>query len=76
MCTVPHPSWLLYSGSSPEWRISPLLKPVDSTRRAFRHGRLDLLQVEGLADVLEARTEGQRRLAMRQFLGAASTVYL
>ncbi len=52
-----------------------LAEAGDFTRRAFRHGRLDLLQVEGLADVLEARTEGQRRLAMRQFLGAASTVY-
>lgn len=52
-----------------------LAQPGDFTRRAFRNGKLDLLQVEGLADVLEARGEGQRRLAMRQFLGAASTVY-
>ncbi len=52
-----------------------LAQPGDFTRRAFRNGKLDLLQVEGLADVLEAQNEGQRRLAMRQFLGAASTVY-
>jgi tRNA modification GTPase len=52
-----------------------LAQPGDFTRRAFRNGKLDLLQVEGLADVLESRSEGQRRLAMRQFLGTASTVY-
>lgn len=52
-----------------------LAQPGDFTRRAFRNGKLDLLRVEGLADVLDARSEGQRRLAMRQFLGAASTVY-
>ena len=45
------------------------------TRRAFRNGKLDLLQVEGLADVLEAESETQRRLAMRQFLGDASQRY-
>ncbi|NMD07833.1 MAG: GTP-binding protein, partial [Phyllobacteriaceae bacterium] len=36
---------------------------------------LDLLQVEGLADVLSSETAGQRRLAMRQFLGEASSIY-
>lgn len=45
------------------------------TRRAFRNRKLDLLQAEGLADVLAAETETQRRLAMRQFLGEASGIY-
>lgn len=45
------------------------------TARAFRNRKLDLLQVEGLADVLEAESETQRRLAMRQFLGDASQRY-
>lgn len=45
------------------------------SRRAFHNNRLDLLQVEGLADVMEAESEGQRRLAMRQFLGDASALY-
>lgn len=40
------------------------------TRRAFDHGRLDLTQVEGLADLLEAETEVQRRQALAQASGA------
>ena len=39
------------------------------TRRAFLNGRMDLSQVEGLADVIEAETEAQRRQAMRQLEG-------
>jgi tRNA modification GTPase len=35
------------------------------TRRAFANGRLDLAQAEGLADLLSAETEGQRRQALR-----------
>ncbi|MBQ0823585.1 tRNA uridine-5-carboxymethylaminomethyl(34) synthesis GTPase MnmE [Microvirga terrae] len=39
------------------------------TRRAFLHGRMDLAQVEGLADIIDAETEAQRRQAMRQLGG-------
>ena len=39
------------------------------TRRALMNGRLDLTQVEGLADLLHAETEAQRRLAMRTLDG-------
>lgn len=35
------------------------------TRRAFLNGRIDLAEAEGLADLLAAETEAQRRLAMR-----------
>jgi len=35
------------------------------TRRAFQNGRLDLAQAEGLADLLAAETEAQRRQALR-----------
>jgi tRNA modification GTPase len=45
------------------------------TRRAFENGRMDLVEVEGLADLLGSQTESQRRLAMRQFMGEASAVY-
>src|SRR3546814_19233170 len=38
--------------------------PGDFTRRAFHNGVLDLPQVEGLADLLAAETEMQRRQAM------------
>ncbi|ULB11182.1 tRNA uridine-5-carboxymethylaminomethyl(34) synthesis GTPase MnmE [Cereibacter azotoformans] len=40
------------------------------TRRALDNGRLDLAQVEGLADLLDSETEAQRRQAMRVFSGA------
>lgn len=39
------------------------------TRRAFLNGRMDLSEVEGLADLLDAETEAQRRLAMRMANG-------
>ncbi|WP_438954889.1 tRNA uridine-5-carboxymethylaminomethyl(34) synthesis GTPase MnmE [Cognatiyoonia sp.] len=39
------------------------------TRRALDNGKLDLAQVEGLADLIDAETEAQRRQAMRVFEG-------
>ncbi|MBF9035942.1 tRNA uridine-5-carboxymethylaminomethyl(34) synthesis GTPase MnmE [Rhodobacterales bacterium HKCCE2091] len=49
------------------------LRPADPgefTRRALMNGRMDLAQVEGLGDLIEAETEAQRLLAMRVFEGA------
>lgn len=42
------------------------------TRRAFTNGRLDLAESEGLADLLEAETELQRRSAMAMLGGGLS----
>ena len=39
------------------------------TRRAFENGKLDLTAVEGLADLVMAETQGQRRQAFRQMKG-------
>ncbi len=39
------------------------------TRRAFENGRLDLTAVEGLADLIVAETQAQRRQAFRQLKG-------
>jgi tRNA modification GTPase len=39
--------------------------PGEFTRRAFEGGRLDLTQVEGLLDLVDAETESQRRAALR-----------
>ncbi len=39
------------------------------TRRAFLNGRMDLSEVEGLADLIDAETEIQRRQALRQLEG-------
>jgi tRNA modification GTPase len=44
-------------------------------RRAFEHGRLDLVEVEGLADLVSAETEMQRRLALQTGLGPLSEKY-
>lgn len=38
--------------------------PGEFTRRALENGRIDLTQVEGLADLVEAETELQRRMAL------------
>ena len=40
------------------------------TRRALDNGCLDLAQVEGLADLIDAETEAQRKQAMRVFQGS------
>lgn len=47
-------------------------EPGEFTRRAFVAGRMDLVEAEGLADLLAAETEGQRRQALRQSSGALS----
>jgi len=39
-------------------------EPGEFTRRAFANGRIDLLQVEGLADLVSAETELQRQAAI------------
>ena len=44
------------------------------TRRAFLHGRIDLAEAEGLADLLSAETELQRRAAMAMAGGAFSGI--
>ena len=51
----------------------PGLRPAEAgefTRRALDNGNLDLTQVEALADLIDAETEMQRRLAARGFSGA------
>lgn len=45
------------------------------TRRAFENGKLDLTEAEGLADLIDAETEGQRRQALRQMEGALGQIY-
>ena len=50
-------------------------EPGEFTRRAFSHGRLDLLEAEGIADLVEAETQAQRRQALRQTEGVLSALY-
>src|SRR6478735_11808537 len=46
-----------------------MAEPGEFTRRAFENGHLDLTAVEGLADLIGAETEAQRRQAYRQLKG-------
>jgi tRNA modification GTPase len=47
-------------------------EPGEFTRRAFINQKLDLSAVEGLADLIDAETEAQRKQALRQLDGALS----
>lgn len=47
-----------------------LAEPGEFTRRALENGQLDLTQVEGLSDLIEAETEAQRRQALTVLSGA------
>lgn len=46
-----------------------MAEPGEFTRRALENEKLDLAQVEGLADLIEAETEAQRKQAIRVFSG-------
>ena len=41
-----------------------IASPGEFTRRAFENGRIDLTEAEGLADLIEAETETQRKTAL------------
>lgn len=45
------------------------------SRRAFANGKLDLVEIEGLADLISAETEMQRRLASEHARGGVSQLY-
>ncbi|MCZ4352081.1 tRNA uridine-5-carboxymethylaminomethyl(34) synthesis GTPase MnmE [Roseovarius aestuarii] len=44
-------------------------EPGEFTRRALENGQLDMTQVEGLADLIDAETEAQRKQALRVLSG-------
>lgn len=47
-------------------------RPGEFTRRAFENGRIDLTEAEGLADLIEAETESQRKAALALAEGGLS----
>ncbi|XP_058807558.1 tRNA modification GTPase GTPBP3, mitochondrial isoform X2 [Phymastichus coffea] len=49
--------------------------PGEFTRRAFFHDKLDLTEIEGLADLIHAETEQQRKQALLQAHGNLSSLY-
>lgn len=61
-----------YLGRQPDVRPA---EPGEFTRRAYANDKMDLVEAEGLADLLEARTASQRRQAFRQMSGQASSVF-
>ena len=50
-------------------------EPGEFTRRAFEAGRLDLTEAEGIADLVAAETEAQRRQALTQMEGGLHRLY-
>lgn len=56
----------------------PGLRPAEAgefSRRAFENGKFDLTAAEGLADLIEAETEAQRKQAQRQSRGELGRLY-
>ncbi|TGQ35015.1 tRNA uridine-5-carboxymethylaminomethyl(34) synthesis GTPase MnmE [Mesorhizobium sp. M00.F.Ca.ET.216.01.1.1] len=51
-------------------------EPGEFTRRAFLNGKVDLVETEALADLVNAETEAQRRFAIRNAEGVQSELYL
>lgn len=49
-------------------------EPGEFTLRALRHGRIGLLEAEGLGDLLDAETEQQRQQALVGYTGSAREV--
>ena len=52
-----------------------LAEPGEFTRRAFENGKMDLTEAEGLADLVDAETDAQRRQARRQMDGQLGDLY-
>ena len=53
-----------------------LAEPGEFTKRAYLSGKINLVQVEGLADLIAAQTERQRQQAIMQYGEEASNKYL
>ncbi|MDE2575326.1 MAG: tRNA uridine-5-carboxymethylaminomethyl(34) synthesis GTPase MnmE, partial [Rhodospirillales bacterium] len=51
-------------------------EPGEFTRRAFLNGRMDLIEAEAVADLVEAETAAQRRQALEQLGGGLGALYL
>lgn len=52
-----------------------LARPGEFTKRAFFNGKLDLTEVEGLADIIHAETEAQRRQVWNQVDNSFANVH-
>ena len=52
-----------------------MAEPGEFTRRAFLNGKMDLTAAEGIADLIAAETDAQRRQALRQMEGELGQLY-
>ena len=52
-----------------------LAEPGEFSRRAFYSGKMDLTEADGLADLIEAETEVQRKTALKQMDGTLFKLY-
>lgn len=59
-------------GAMPGFRLA---EPGEFARRAFEAGKLDLTAAEGIADLVDAETEAQRRQALAQVTGQLAGLY-
>ena len=50
-------------------------EPGEFSRRAFQNGKMDLTEAEGLADLIDSDTQGQRKQALRQMQGGLREKY-
>lgn len=50
-------------------------EPGEFSRRAFINGKMDLMEAEGLADLIDAETHEQKSQALRQMQGQLSSYY-
>ncbi len=50
----------------------PMAKPGEFTKRALENGRMDLSQVEGLGDLIEAETKQQHKQSLNSLIGSIS----
>lgn len=53
-----------------------LAEPGEFTKRAFLNGRIDLMQAEGIMDLIESKTEKSRNLAINQLDGKVSDMII
>ena len=51
-----------------------LAEPGEFTKRAFLNGRIDLIEAEGVMDLINAKTEKSRKLAINQVNGEVSNL--
>lgn len=52
-----------------------LAEQGEFSRRAFRNGKMDLVEAEGIGDLIQARTAAQKRQALEHMTGVASRDY-